>query len=203
MHLITYQSGTVGPLPPAPPKRYTVAEYQHLIEIGAFTEDDRLELIEGWVIPKMAHNHPHDLAIESCDEAIRPILPSNWRMRIQMPIELSDSQPEPDIAICTPQAQRPRRQPRPADIGMLIEVSDSSLTFDRVTKGRIYARAKIEIYWIVNLIDRQVEVYTAPDSKAVEPSYATRRDYAENESVPLVIGGQQIAMVPVQSLLPI
>ncbi len=66
----------------------------------------------------------------------------------------------------------------------------------------MYARAGIEIYWIVNLVDRQVEVYTKPDSTAVEPSYASRQDYREIDSVPLVINGQQIALVLVRDLLP-
>jgi hypothetical protein len=179
-----------------------VAEYQHLIDIGGFADDERAELIEGWVIPKMPHNPPHDLAIESTEDSLRPLLPSGWRIRIQSAVELPDSQPEPDLAICTAIAQRLRRHPRPSDIATLIEISESTLAFDRVTKGRMYARAGIEIYWIVNLVDRQVEVYTKPDSTAVEPSYASRQDYREIDSVPLVINGQQIALVLVRDLLP-
>jgi hypothetical protein len=203
MHLITYPSGTVGPLPPAPPKRYTVAEYQHLIEIGAFADNERNELIEGWLIPKMSRIPRHDVALDKSQDAIRPLLPSGWRLRIQSAITTSDSEPEPDLAIVPgPPDRYVHSHPVPSEIAALIEVSDASLTFDRNTKGRVYARANIEVYWIVNLIDRQVEVYTKPDSTAVEPSYASRQDYSENESVPLVIAGQQMVLVPVRSLLP-
>jgi hypothetical protein len=203
MHLITYPSGTVGPLPPAPPKRYTVAEYQHLIRIGAFANNERNELIEGWLIPKTSRNPRHDVALDKTQDTIRPLLPSGWRLRIQSAITTSDSEPEPDIAIVQePPDRYMNSHPVPSEIAALIEVSDASLTFDRNTKGRMYARANIEVYWIVNLIDRQVEVYTKPDSQAIDPSYASRQDFSENESAPLIIAGQQVAIVPVRSMLP-
>ena len=203
MPVITYPSGVVGPLPPSPPARYTVAEYHNLIELGAFATDERFELIEGWIIPKMPRNPPHDVAVDKSQDAIRPLLPPGWRIRIQSAITTDDSEPEPDIAIVKgPPDRYGSAHPTSAEIGTLIEIADSTLKFDRGTKGRMYAAANIAVYWIVNLVDRQVEVYTNPDRAAVEPSYRSRQDYPETDSVPLVIAGQQAGLVPVRDLLP-
>lgn len=202
MQTITYPSGMIGPLPPAPPRRFSVAEYARMIESEAIPPDDRCELLEGWVIPKMPHNPPHDNALENADYAIRPLLPPGWRVRVQMAITTADSQPEPDLCICVaPQARR-GRHPEPADIALLVEVADATLRQDREIKGRLYARAGIAVYWIVNIAARQIEVYTNPDSAASEPAYLVRTDYEETNSVPLVINGQTVGLVAVRDLLP-
>jgi hypothetical protein len=81
------------------------------------------------------------------------------------------------------------------------EVSDSSLAFDQIDKCRSYARANLPIYWILNLVDRQVEVYTDPRPADPVPSYATRTDYRPGDSVPLVLDGHAVAQTPVDDLL--
>src|SRR5207248_1191302 len=81
------------------------------------------------------------------------------------------------------------RHPGPSDFGILIEVADSSLLTDRRDKGRIYARESIPVYWIVNLVDRQVEVYTDPDPAASPPAYRTRTDYRPGDAVPITFRG--------------
>lgn len=186
-----------------PMRRFTVDEYHRLIEVGILTEDDRVELLEGWIVLKMAHNPPHDLAIELAEEALRPRLPAGWRIRIQSAITTADSEPEPDLAVAlgSPRA-RGNRHPGPADLALVIEVADSSVTADRDDKGRIYARAGIACYWLVNLIDRRVEVYTDPSGPVSSPAYGQRQDCAPADEVPLVIGGQEVARIPVVELLP-
>src|SRR5205823_2588074 len=107
-------------------------------------------------------------------------LPPDWSLRIQSAITLSDSEPEPDLAVVRGDERRyAAHHPRPADVGLLIEVADSTLLGDRADKGRIYARAGIAIYWIVNLIDRQVEVYSAPSGSGDSSAYGQRTDYGE------------------------
>jgi Uma2 family endonuclease len=191
-----------GYLPVPGSQRYSVDEYHRMIDSGQLTEDDRVELLEGRLVPKMPQNPPHSLTSTNCEEAIRPALPSDRQMLVGKPITLPDSEPEPDIIVARRNwSTRRPRHPEPADIGLVVEVSDSSLSTDRDDKGRIYARANLPIYWIINLIDRQVEVYTDPRPGDPVPSYATRTDYRPSDSVPLVLDGQTVAQIPVDDLL--
>ena len=92
--------------------------------------------------------------------------------------------------------------PGPGDVAIVIEVSDSTLSTDRNFKGRIYARAAIGEYWVINLVDRQVEVYTDPTGDVPDPQYRQRRDYGPAEELPFVLAGQELARFRVSDLLP-
>jgi Uma2 family endonuclease len=185
-----------------PVHRFSVDQYEKMIEAGILTSEDRVELIEGIVVQKMTQNPPHAAAIDYTQDALRPLLPDGWRLREQKPIKLSDSEPEPDLVIVRGPLQRyERRHPGPRDIALLIEVADTSLEADRQDKGRTYARARIAVYWIINLIDRQVEVYTEPKGGKA-PAYRHRRDYALHAKVPLLIEGNEVGQVSVGELLP-
>lgn len=189
--------------PPYPIWRFTVAEYHHLIEAGGLTEDDPVELLEGWIVPKMPHNPPHDSILDHAEDVIRGYLPNVWRLRVQKSITTEDSEPEPDIAVVRAPAERYRRRhPGPSDIALLVEVSDASLRRDREDKGRLHARAGIPVYWIINLVDGRVEAYSEPTGpSAVAPHYRRRQDFTKRQSVPLVLAGKKIAQVPVRELL--
>jgi Uma2 family endonuclease len=189
--------------PPVPVRRFTVPEYRRLGETGILTEDDRVELLEGWVVPKMVHNPPHDLAIELVDDALRPKLPSGFRLRIQSSITTSDSEPEPDLCVVkgAPRSRK-KRHPAPDDVALVIEIADTSLATDRTTKARLYARARIASYWIVNLVDRQVEVHRGPGGRRGSEGYRHRRVARPGERVAVVVGGRTIASILVEDLLP-
>lgn len=94
------------------------------------------------------------------------------------------------------------RHPNKDDAAVVIEVADKSLERDQTQKLRIYARAAIPVYWIVNLPDRRVEVYTDPQPAADPPSYATQTDYPEGSSVPFVLDGTTVDMIAVDEILP-
>lgn len=184
-------------------RRFSVPEYHRLTEIGVLTEDDNLELLEGYLVLKMAHNPPHDRTIQRWNRKLMPVLPSGWDLRIQSAVTLSESEPEPDIAIVRGDDSRYKTvHPGPTDIGTLIEVSDSTLLGDRADKGRIYARDNVSIYWIVNLVDRQIEVYEQPSGPTSAPSYAKTTTYRIGDSIPLVLDGVTVATFAVQDLLP-
>ena len=191
------------PSPGLPPEPISVADYHRLIRSGILTEEDKVELLEGRIVPKMARNPPHDSAIQKFNRKLPRVLPpTNWEIRIQCAVTLEDSEPEPDAAVVRPSPDDYAQQhPGPAEIGMLAEVANSSLPEDR-DKARIYARARILCYWIINVIDRQIEVYTDPDSLANPPCYRHRQDYTVGQSVPLVLDGQTVALLPVAELLP-
>lgn len=189
-------------LSPFPVYRFSVEQYQRMVDVGILTEDDRVELLEGWIVPKMVHGANHDSTVDEDADAIRDRLPDEWRVRDQKAVALSDSQPEPDLAVVRGPATRYRKQhPTPAEIGILVEIAESSLDRDR-RKARIYAREEIPVYWIVNLIDSQVEVYSDPTGPTSDPHYRQEQIYKPGESVPLMIDGDEVAQIPVSDLLP-
>jgi len=183
-------------------RRFSVAEYHRLCEIGLLTEDDDIELLEGYLINKMSRNPPHDGVLSDLAEILGAQRPHDWRIRSQCAITLPDSEPEPDLALVRPDPDRYRnRHPYPADVGLVIEVSDSSLEGDRQDKCRIYARAGLVRYWIVNIPDRQIEVYEQPSGPTAAPAYALRTDYRHGDNLPFILDGTIVATLAVQDLL--
>jgi Uma2 family endonuclease len=183
--------------------RFTVDEYHKLIEIGLLTEDDNLELLEGYLVQKMSRNPPHDSSLHACLMALLAAVPDGWIVRPQSAVTLAGSEPEPDLAVVRRDADRYRtRHPGPTDVGLVVEVAESTLPSDRTDKLRIYARAGLPVYWIVNLTDRQVEVYGQPSGPTANPDYATRQTYKPGDGVPVALGGQPVGTVPVAELLP-
>jgi Uma2 family endonuclease len=184
-------------------RRFSVDEYHKLIEIGILTEDDNLELLEGYLVHKMSRNPPHDATIQKAMKRLFRILSPNWDLRVQSAITVTTSEPEPDLAVVRgDENSYLTRHPGPADTGLVIEVADATLAGDRIDKGRIYARAGIACYWIVNLVDRQVEVYTAPSGPAASPAYAQRQDLHSGDDISLTLDGVVAANIPVRELLP-
>ena len=129
-------------------------------------------------------------------------MPQEWEVHIQQPITLSKSEPEPDLAITIgPEERYDAIHPGSKDVAIVIEVSDDSLAEDRRDKRWIYAQARIGIYWIVNLVDRQIEVYTLPRAGRL-PTYRNRTDFQPGETVPVVLGGEEIGVIAVDEILP-
>lgn len=179
-------------------RRWSVLEYHEMIETGILTANDRVELLEGWIVNKMSQNPPHRNSVSRVVKRIAKVLPETWTMSVQGPITLSDSEPEPDITLARGEEEiYDTRHPEPADVGVLIEVGDSSVLDDRRYKGELYAKAKISEFWLINLIDRRVEVYTKPRSG----KYQKKTEYSERTSVPLVLDGVKMAEIPVSELL--
>lgn len=182
--------------------RFRVAEYERMIVEGVLTSEDRVEFIEGIVYQKMIQHPPHAVTIDYSQDALRPLLPEGWRLRQQKPIKLSDSEPDPDLVVVRNPIQRyETRHPGSRDIALVIEVADAILVAERQDRGRMYARARIPIYWIINLNERQVEVYAEPKG-GKSPAYRRRSDYRLDAKVPLVIEGNEVGQVSVGDLLP-
>lgn len=184
-------------------RRFSVAEYHKLIEIGVLTENDRLELLDGYLVEKMPHNPIHDGTLQKVNRRLLAILPAGWEARVQMAITLSTSEPEPDVAVVreSPNGYM-TSHPGPTDIGLLIKVSNTTLDSDRDDKIPLYAREAVPIYWIVNLIDRQIEVHEHPSGATSSPTYGTRNTYKPGDTVPVVLGGVNVGSVAVTDLLP-
>src|SRR5207244_3112541 len=141
----------------------SVAQYHQMLAAGILNDGDPIELLEGWLVSQMTENPPHRLAAELVRVQLEGVVPSDWHVQSPHPVTTEDSEPEPDASVVRGKRRDYKsRHPAASDLGLMVEVADSSLELDRTTKQRIYARAKIPVYWIVNLIDRQVEVYTHP-----------------------------------------
>ena len=183
--------------------RFSVAQYQRMITAGVLTHEDKVELLEGYVVRKMPRNPPHDGTIQVITKRLGRRVPAGWDLRVQLTVELSDSQPEPDFSIARgDETTYLHRHPTPADVGLIVEVASSSLPRDQQDKSRVYAAAGIACYWIINLVDRRVEVYTQPSGPTPVPAYGAFQTFQPGDAVPLVLDGATVASVPVADLLP-
>jgi len=186
----------------APIKRFTVEEYHRLIETGIISDDDLVELLEGFLVSKKAKT-PIVCTIRGLvAEAVRPLLPAHHFHDRQGPVTTDDSEPEPDITIILGKPRDYSRQhPAPSHTKLLVEVSDASLQGDR-EKRRIYARSNFPIYWIFNIPERQIEVYTQPSGPVDHPAYANVAIYKDGDSVPVIIDRKEIGRINVKDVLP-
>ncbi len=180
-------------------RRFSVAEYHRMIKTGVLKPDDRVELLEGWVVNKMPQNPPHSSSVTRTQRRIAKVLPDHWTMRVQMPITLSASEYEPNITLARGDEELyDHRHPKPGDIGVLMEFGDSTLLSDRIYKGTLYAEARVAEFWLINLVQRKVEVYSKPHGG----KYRRVTEFAEKDKVPLVLDGIKIAEFSVIELLP-
>jgi Uma2 family endonuclease len=183
-------------------KRFTVAEYHELQHRGMLDDGKDYELLDGWLVEKMTQETPHASAASKLDKRLWKLMPDDRLLRSQKPITLRNSEPEPDAAVCIgPEDRYDERHPSAAEIEFVVEVADSSLRRDQTLKLALYASARIREYWIVNLIDRRVEVYTHPRG-GKKPTYRTRTDYLPGSAVPVVLGGTEVGSIAVDEILP-
>jgi Uma2 family endonuclease len=180
-------------------RRWTTEEYRRMVELGVIGTDERLELLDGYLVLKMPQNLPHRSAVSRLGTRLAPRLPPGWWLATQCPIAVGLTNPEPDgVVLRGSDADYDTRAPVATDFGIVIEVSDSTLALDRSGKGRLYARSGIPVYWIINVVDRQIEVYTNPDAIG----YHTRTDYKPGDTVPVTLDGNAVGTIAVGDLLP-
>ncbi|HUX88209.1 MAG TPA: Uma2 family endonuclease [Chloroflexota bacterium] len=160
-------------------RRWTRVEYDKMIEAGIFGPEERVELIEGEIVGMSPQDPSHSVSIQLAAEALHSAFRTGFHIRVQLPMALDDSEPEPDVAVVRGNI-RDFRDSHPSTAVLLVEVADSSLEFDRRRKGRVYARNRIPEYWIVNLLDRTVEVYREP---RLDGNYALVQQFTEADSL--------------------
>jgi Uma2 family endonuclease len=184
-------------------RRWTRKEYRKLDELGILPEDEPVELIDGHLIVAEPKGRPHVTAVALTADALRRAFGAGWYVFQQDPIALDDdSEPEPDVTVVAGDRRTYSRE-HPARPVLVVEVALSSLAFDRHHKGSVYARARLEDYWILNLVDRALEIYRQPVADASAP-FGWRYDRmdrftAEAFVTPLVAPAARIA---VRDMLP-
>jgi Uma2 family endonuclease len=186
------------PAVPSEPTRMSVEQYFGLVEAGVLSEDDRVELLEGVVVAMAPQDPPHAAGVAMATRAVLRVIGSGAHVRPQLPLVLGRrSVPEPDLAV-VPGSARDYQASHPTTAWLVIEVADSSLQQDRLTKAAIYAAAGIPEYWIVNLRDDVVEVMRDPD-----PAQARWRDVrTASRDARLELVALPGASVAVADLLP-
>jgi Uma2 family endonuclease len=184
-------------------RRFSRVEYEQLIERGIFKPDERLELIGGLLVVRDPQRATHAFGAELAAAALQKAFGGGYRVRAQLPVALDDdSEPEPDVSVVRGSlAQADRTLPSRPEL--IVEVAESSLTFDRREKASLYARARVEDYWIVNLVSRVLEVYREPVADARAPygwRYASARTLTGVDVVfPL---SAPLARIAISDLLP-
>ena len=162
------------------PHRFTVSEYDRMIDLGILKEDTRVELIRGEIVAKMPIGDAHIACVDRLTRLFVRAVGEDVTVSIQNPVRLADSEPEPDVVLKrTPHGAHGK--PGPEDILLVIEVAETSLEDDRETKGPLYAENGIAEYWIVNLTDRCLEVHRNPQPGGTYADVRTLRtgDWAE------------------------
>jgi Uma2 family endonuclease len=154
-------------------------EYDQLIALGAF-QDEKIELLDGVLVPMSPIGPPHSSTVQKLNLLLVRALGDRAAIRCQLPFAaLEHSEPEPDFVVA-PLSDYDTEHPSVVD--MVIEVADSSLKQDRGIKRRIYAESAVPEYWIVNLVDRRIEVYTDPEGT----TYRSEAHYVRGQSIRLV-----------------
>lgn len=186
-----------------PLHRFSVELYNRMIRDGTFTDEDKIELLEGVVYDQMPHNAPHDSCVYRLHTRLLLMLaPLGLVVRCQSSVSFPLSVPEPDVAVVPgPESLYDGTRPDARELAVVVEVADTTLARDRGLKQRVYARSKVPVYWIVNLADRVVEVYTTPRGGRT-PAYRTRTDFRPGQAVPVVVRKKTVGSIPVSELLP-
>ncbi len=158
-------------------------------------------MIDGYITEKMSRNPPHDAALNRARRRIERALPTGWIVRIRSAITTADSEPEPDIAVARgDDGDYAARHPGPLDLALVVEVANTTLAADPGPKLAAYARAAVTAYWILNLNESRLEVFTIPNAAA--ESYEKRESLTAGDSIAIPLDREASQAIAVGDLLP-
>ena len=183
-------------------RRWRRTEYDRLVDLGMFI-GERLELLDGLLVVGEPQGSPHAAIVMHVGQVLTSTFGGGWHARLQAPLALDDdSEPEPDVAIVTG-AARDYLTAHPSRAALIVEVAESSLRLDRRFKAALYARAGLPEYWIVNLVDRALEVHREPEPSA-DAAFGARYRTVEILRPPATVTplAAPAAVIPVADLLP-
>jgi Uma2 family endonuclease len=185
-------------------KRFTVDEYHKLIQLGIINEDGGCELLKGLVFRKTGKNRRHSLVTRRIRELLEPLLNDfDCYVDSQEPLVALDSEPEPDVYVVRGKPEDYQNEQLAAkDVLLVIEVAETTLQHDRITKKWVYSEAGIPVYWIVNLVNRQIEIYTQPSGPAERPDFGDCQVVPESGEVAVVIEGKEVGRLKLSEIMP-
>jgi len=192
------------PIDKTPQKRlWTREEYYKMAEANILAPDERVELIEGEIIQMPPQGPSHGTSVSVSQEALRNALGSGFAVRQQLPLSFGlASEPEPDIAVVRG-SFRDYRTAHPSTALLVVEISDTTLAFDRSKKASLYASVGIKEYWLVNLPEQVVEVHRDPRPEPNMPfgcGYAKITLHKADDTLSPLAAPD--AVIPVADLLP-
>jgi Uma2 family endonuclease len=189
------------------PYRMTAEEYFRAIEADVFQHQRRIELWEGQIYEKMAKKLPHSGSHSLVLAALFRALPNDWSIWSENPILVDDfTAPLPDVTVIrgTPHVYTSRGSfPKFGEIGLVVEVAETSLRKNLTDTLKVYARAELPYYWVVNLVVGRVEVYSEPRVDGDLASYGKAEMFGRGQDVPVVLDNHEVARIPVNDLLPL
>jgi Uma2 family endonuclease len=160
-------------------RRFTADEFERMVELGIFREDERLELIDGGIVEMAPVGDPHGLCVSQVNKRLVMGVGDGALVWVHGPVRLGTSSvPEPDLAVVRPRSYK-GGGPTAEDVLLIVEIADTSLRYDQTTKLRVYARAGIPEYWIVSVEGEWIDVYRSPEGDG----YRERRRAASGETV--------------------
>lgn len=197
---------TISP-PAEPPEgplyRLGVEAYFEMARLGILGPDDKVELLEGMLVEKMVKYPPHIHSTKRCFSLLTALLPPGWHVAKEDPIRVGTSVPEPDISVLRGQESDYREHwPDPHQVGLVVEVADASLARDRRTKRRICGGAGLAVYWLVNLVQRRIEVHIDPTGPGEAPGYRSVTNHLPDKTIPFFLDGVEVGRVAVADILP-
>jgi Uma2 family endonuclease len=179
--------------------RLTVPQYDRMVEAGLFGKE-RIELINGLLVAQMPRSQRHIVAGNVGLRTLGPVVPPGWHVIKRDPIVVSElSKPEPDLAVIRGDIDDyDDRHVTATDAAFVVEIGDSSNYSDQLHLKSIYAAGGVPIYWIINLVDRQLEVYSEPE----DGEYRRSQIFSREQEVPLIIAGVEVGRIRVADLMP-
>ena len=197
-------SSPIEPMTQLWPFRLTVDRYQRMTEAGILTEKDRVFLWKGQLVTKMTKGRPHTVAVLRLTDALKRVVPDGWYVEPEQPLRLNDlSVPEPDLKVVRGRIEDYVNIPSSRDVPLVIEVAGTSLEEDRGEVMESYAAEAIPIYWIANITERRVEVYSIPVRAGNTARYSSCAIYGPGDEVSVVLDGQAVGQLAVSDLFPV
>lgn len=192
----------VSPTPEETPYLISTDEFYRMLEAEVFPEEARIGLWNGRIYEKMSKTQAHAVASINASMILVRTLPPGWCVSGENPFTVSqDKAPLPDLIVLRGKGNDYlKRRPGAADVGLVVEFSLTSLKFDKGSKLEAYARAGVVAYWVLNLKDNVIHVYTNPVPE--EGRYASTTTVASGESIPFILDGVQVAMIAASDILP-
>jgi Uma2 family endonuclease len=180
--------------------RFTVGQFERMIADGTIDDDDRVELIEGLLVVRPRRSRPFIVAGNKGLRILWRMIPPGWHVVKSVPIVVSDwSRPEPDLAVIRGVVEDyDDREVTAADTALVVKIGEASLPADRTDMARVYAHAGIPVYWILNLVDAEVEIFSDPR----RDGYQSHQVLGRGQDVPVVVAGIEMAWIAVSDLLP-